>query len=157
MNIQWWNMFFNCSIFLHSAENWDKKLQVIFSGLFHTSSMTNDQHETNLMVMTLKAFRKKKKKVLTEFLIISDILLLTLSYNYFFNIFPCSKSYGLEVQEIFQNYSLMSYLVSGPHRINVIFLRKLSWRMPLLFLSHQNCMCISQALSCKGQNETLNF
>lgn len=23
--------------------------------------MTNDQHETNLMVMTLKAFRKKKK------------------------------------------------------------------------------------------------
>lgn len=24
--------------------------------------MTNDQHETNLMVMTLKAFRKKKKK-----------------------------------------------------------------------------------------------
>lgn len=153
MNIQQWNMFFNHSIFLHSAENWDKKLQVIFSGFFHTFSMTNDQHETNLMVMTRKAFRKKKKKkVLTEYLIISDILLLTLSYNYFFNIFPCSKSYGLEVQEIFQNYSLMSYLVSGPQRINVIFE---SFLEECHFYSCH--IKTAQALSCKGQNETLNF
>lgn len=113
----------------------------------HTFSMTNCQHETNLVVMRLKDF----SKILIEFAIISDILLLTSSYNYFLNIFPNSKGCGVEAQQIFQNYFLVSYFVSGQQRMNIIFLWKLSWRMPLLFLSHQDCMCVSRVLSCKGQ------
>lgn len=149
MKFQWWNMFSNCSIFLCSVQNWDKKLQVIF--LRSLSYIFNDKWSTWDKFGSYQTQSFQQIKVLIEFVIISDILLLTSSCNYFCNIFPSSKGYGLESQQIFQNYSLMSYFVSGPQRINVIFLCKLSWRMPFLFLSRQDCMCISPDLSCKGQ------
>lgn len=81
--------------------------------------MTNDQHEKYFSYET-QSFQKIK--VLTEFVIISDALLLTSSYNYVFNKFPSPKGYEFKAQQIFRNYALMSYFVSGPKRINIIFL-----------------------------------
>lgn len=90
--IQWWNMFFNCSIFLRSVQNWDKKLQVLF--LRSLSHIFNDKWSTWDKFGSYETQSFQQIKVLIEFVIISDILLLTCSYNYFFNIFLVPKAMG---------------------------------------------------------------
>lgn len=90
MNFQWWNMFFNCSIFPCSVQNWDKKLHGIF--LRSLSHIFNDKWSTWEKIHSYGTQSFQKIKVPLEFVIISYVLLLTFSYNYFVKTFLIPKT-----------------------------------------------------------------